>query len=113
MPTLYTQPALFWGQRKRMGGGQLSRELGAWRLEQSGALGPWMPDWDSSEGPVIYSCSSGSLHLVGKLFLGKWDRLKRKQGEALRTPMGPIALPLFCSVPRHLHCRPELSLLLA
>lgn len=28
-----------------------------------------MPDWDSAEGAVIYSCGSSSLHLAGKSFL--------------------------------------------
>lgn len=68
-----------------------------------------MPDWDSSEGPVIYSCSPVSLHLVGKSFLGKWGRLKRQQGEVLRS-LGASCLSLSCSAPRPFRCRPQLSL---
>lgn len=63
---------------------------GSRRLEQAGGPGPWLPDWDSSEGPVIYSCSSVSHHLVGKSFLGKWGRRKRKQGEVPRAEVGQL-----------------------
>lgn len=52
-----------------------------------------MPDWDSSEGPVIYGCGSVSLHLVGKFFLGEWSRLERKQGRVLRTLVGQPLCP--------------------
>lgn len=44
MPALYTQTALFWGQREGMGGGQLSRdqrdqswEHGGWSMQGAGA----------------------------------------------------------------------------
>lgn len=40
-------------ERERVGGSSPGSQ--AWRLEQAGGLGPWMPHWDSSEGPVIYS----------------------------------------------------------
>lgn len=55
-----------------------------------GGAGGWGPQdaWlGRHQTPVIDSCSSGSLHLVGK-----WDRLKRKQGEVLRTLVGLAAL---------------------
>lgn len=100
MPALHTQPALFWGQREgRVGGSSPgSRSM---ELEQAGGPGPWMPDWDSSKGPVIYSCSSVSLHLVGSPF---WAN--GKQGEALRALVGPAALPSpACARPPPLQAR--------
>lgn len=43
MPALHTQLALFWGQRKGTGGGQLSRELepepGGWSRQGAQAPG--------------------------------------------------------------------------
>lgn len=63
-----------------------------------------MPDWDSSEGPVIYSCSPVSLHLVGKSFLGKWGRLKGQQGEVLRSLGASRSVPLLlCTQALPLH----------
>lgn len=81
MPTLNTQPALFWGQREGTSGGQLSGEHGAGRLKQAGAPPALLAHWFSSKGPVIYGCRSLSLYLAGKSFLDKWGPLKRKQGE--------------------------------
>lgn len=72
MPALHTQLALFWGQREGMGGGRLSRELGARRLEPAGARAP-----GRLTGAAPKACDLqlqlASLHLVGKSFLGRWD----------------------------------------
>lgn len=81
-----------WGAALR---GPEGPELGAWRLEHAGSWGLCMPDWESSKGPVICSCSCYCLHLVGKSFLGKRDRLKRNQGEALRTGGASCSAPLL------------------
>lgn len=96
-------------ERERVGGSSPGSQ--AWRLEQAGGPGPWIPHWDSSEGSVIYSCGSVSLHLVGKSFLGKWGRFKRKQGEVPRTLADQLLRPSPALYPdTSIHCRPQLSL---
>lgn len=64
--------ALLGARSREAGAGRGPRPLDAW-------LGQLLR-------PGVYS--SVSLHLVGTSFLGKWDRLKRKQGGIAEDPGG-------------------------
>lgn len=64
---------------------------GSWEQGGLGGQGAGAPG--QHRRPVIDSCSSGSLHLLGESFLGKGDRHKRKQGGVLRSLAGSAALP--------------------
>lgn len=94
MPALHTQLALFWGQREGTGGGQLSWEPGGWGRQGAQPLDAWLGQLLRPWGLQLQLC----FHLVGTSFLGKWDRLKRKQGRTLEGQ----AAPSFYSGPRHL-----------
>ena len=74
-----------------MGGGSPGSWEHGWTLEQAGA---WAPE--RLTGAARKACDLelqlASLHLVGKSFLGRWDSLRRKQGDAPRTCSGAALL---------------------
>lgn len=66
-----------------------------------------MVPWDSSRGPVIYGCSSLSLHLACLSLLDKWGRLKKDSEVLVPCAWAP---PPHCLHTNGLPGRPWCSL---